>query len=270
MPTGPSPLPAADRPESGPFFGRRPTATEIAAVLVKHRAWLDGSDLSGADLSGADLGGAGLSGADLRRADLSGADLRGADLSGADLRGADLRGADLSAADLSGADLRVANLRVANLRRADLRRANLSGADLRRANLSGADLSGADLRRADLSGANLRGADLSGVDLRGADKAPLEIPIVNDLDAAIHAQVCGTDPPGTLNMSQWHTCETTHCRAGWAIHLAGEAGRRLEDAVGACAAGALIYHASTGRVPDFYAPDADALADICQLAEVQS
>ena len=163
-----------------------------------------------------------------------------------------------------------ADLRGAILRGADLTGANLRGADLRGADLFGANLCSANLFGADLSGANLRGADLSGVDLRGADKAPLEIPIVNDLDAAIHAKVCGVDPPGTLNMSQWHTCETTHCRAGWAIHLAGEAGRRLEDAVGACAAGALIYHASTGRVPDFYAPDADALADICQLAEVQS
>jgi hypothetical protein len=29
-------------------------------------------------------------------------------------------------------------------------------------------------------------------------------------------------------MGSWHTCETTHCIAGWAVHLAGEEGKALE------------------------------------------
>ena len=70
-------------------------------------------------------------------------------------------------------------------------------------------------------------------------------------------------------MSNWHTCETTHCRAGWAIHLAGKAGADLEERVGPAAAGAMIYHASTGRVPDFYANDVKALADITECAKGQ-
>jgi hypothetical protein len=39
-------------------------------------------------------------------------------------------------------------------------------------------------------------------------------------------------------------------------------GAALERDLGSCAAGALIYHASTGRVPDFFASDDDARADI--------
>jgi hypothetical protein len=54
-------------------------------------------------LNGADLTQANLNGADLIKANLSGAFLTGADLSKANLGGADLDGADLSSADLSGA-----------------------------------------------------------------------------------------------------------------------------------------------------------------------
>ena len=68
-------------------------------------------------------------------------------------------------------------------------------------------------------------------------------------------------------MSAWHTCQTTHCRAGWAIHLAGETGATLEKQVGSCAAGALIYQASAGYVPNFYATDATALADMRSHAQ---
>jgi hypothetical protein len=134
--------------------------------------------------------------------------LSGADLSGADLSGADLSGADLSRADLSRADLSRANLSWANLSGADL-----SGADLSRANLSRADLSRANLSRADLSRA---------VGLAVAVDAPQR------LQAAIAAAL----QPGALEMDCWHTCETTHCLGGTAIHQAGELGRLLEAVAG--------------------------------------
>ncbi len=71
------------------------------------------------------------------------------------------------------------------------------------------------------------------------------------------------DMPGALNMRTWHLCETTHCRAGWAIALAGKDGADLESKVGPAVAGALIYAVSTGRkVPNFYATNEEALADI--------
>ena len=156
---------------------------------------------------------------------------------------ADLRGADLRVADLRDADLRHAHLRVADLRHADLR--------------------GANLRDADLSGADLRGANLSGADL---GKCPVKIPNIHKTvyDAA--------SQPGCLNMSEWHSCGTTHCRAGWVISLAGEGGRALEWAMGTPTAAAIIYMASDPtleKIPDFYANNETALADMKRLAEQQ-
>ena len=71
-------------------------------------------------------------------------------------------------------------------------------------------------------------------------------------------------------MNTWHTCETTHCRAGWAITLAGSKGLELETKYGPNVAGCMIYRASTGRVPNFYASNEAALADIRAQAEMQS
>ena len=197
-----------------------------------------------------------LRGADLSNADLSGADLRGAYLRGANLRGADLRSANLIGADLSAADLSGAYLMGANFSNADLRDANLSGV-----NLSGADFSGANLRDADLSGADLRDADLSGANLLGADFSDVDVPVIPDIDATILAAI--EMPGAALEMARWHTCETTHCRAGWAIHLAGDAGYALEERLGSSAAGALIYAASGSHpVPEWGATDEDALEDL--------
>jgi uncharacterized protein YjbI with pentapeptide repeats len=195
---------------------------------------------------------------------LSDADLRRADLRRADLRRADLRRADLRRADLSDADLSDADLRRADLRRADLRRADLSDADLSAADLSAADLRRADLRRADLSDADLRRADLRRADL--SDAVLSDVPVVENLHRKILQAIEGD---GALEMSQWHTCETTHCRAGWAIHLAGAAGYKLEKEVGASVAGALISLRSCPfleRVPNFYATNEAALEDIRNCA----
>jgi NDP-sugar pyrophosphorylase family protein len=48
---------------------------------------------------------------------------------------------------------------------------------------------------------------------------------------------------------------------------AGKAGYALEQQVGSAAAGGMIYRASTGRWPDFYATNEEALADIRRQAE---
>jgi hypothetical protein len=177
----------------------------------------------------------------------------------ADLRRANLRRANLRGADLRGADLREADLRDANLSRADLREANLIGADLREANLIGADLSEADLSEADLSEANLSEANLSGT--LGLPLAPA----IPSIDAAILAAI---EAGGALDMRTWHTCATTHCRAGWAIALAGDAGRDLESQFGPGTAGALIYAASRPGipVPNFFANNDSALTDMRTFA----
>jgi hypothetical protein len=122
-----------------------------------------------------------------------------------------------------------------------------------------ADLRGADLTRADLRGADLRGAVLTGAVL------PPGVPVVPDLDRAILAEI---EAGGTLQMGDWHTCETAHCRAGWAITLAGAAGADLEAQVGPAAAGALIYAASRPNqpVPNFYASNDEAMADLIACA----
>lgn len=117
-----------------------------------------------------------------------------------------------------------------------------------------------------LSNADFSDADLSGVDFCGVKGLP-EIPIVKDIDAAILA-AC-TSPGCKLNMRAWHTCGTSHCRAGWAIFLAGDSGKVLEDHVGPAAAGALIYTVSRpGKpVPPFYANQDEAMADIIECAK---
>jgi uncharacterized protein YjbI with pentapeptide repeats len=220
------------------------TKEEIENVLKKHADWLAGND-----------GG--------MRADLSGAVLSDANLSRADLSGANLSGAYLSDANLSRADLSRAYLS-----RADLSDANLSRANLSRADLSGANLSGAYLSDANLSGANLSGANLSGANLSGAKNLPT-VPVIPNIDAAILAAI--SNEKCSLNMNDWHTCETTHCRAGWAVHLAGEAGYDLDRRYGTNAAGAMIYNASRpGQpVPNFYTTNDNALADIQKCAAEQ-
>jgi uncharacterized protein YjbI with pentapeptide repeats len=163
-------------------------------------------------------------------------------------------GVDLSCADLSGADLSDANLSDANLSCADL-----SGADMRGANLSGADLSGADMRGANLSGADMRGANLIGANLR---ECPVKIP---DIHKAVYE---AASQPNALDMGTWH-CGTSHCRAGWVVTLAGEGGKALEYAMGTPAAATAIYLASDPnleKVPNFYATNDEAMADMKRLA----
>jgi uncharacterized protein YjbI with pentapeptide repeats len=222
-------------------------------ATIEATSWQDALEKlveQGANLRDANLSGTDLSGTDLRDANLSGTNLSGTNLRGANLSGTDLSGTDLSGTDLSGTDLRYADLRDADLRDADLRGANLSGTDLR----------GTDLRDANLRDANLRGANLRGANLRDANLSlGIIIPAIPNLDAAILAAV---EAGGRLKMDTWHTCKTTHCRAGWAITLAGEEGANLEAELGSCAAGALIYQVSAGYVPNFYASDSEAMADI--------
>jgi uncharacterized protein YjbI with pentapeptide repeats len=266
-----------------------------AAIIA--RANLADADLAGADLAGADLARANLADANLAGAYLADAYLADANLAGAYLAGADLAGAYLARAYLAGANLARAYLADAYLADANLAGAYLAGANLADADLAGADLAGADLAGANLADANLAGAYLADANLADADLAdaknvpactaavnpsePYErkptaerraehvqryrernpdVPVVQGLDAKILGVI--DSGKGKLNMSTWHTCKTTHCRAGWAITLAGEAGLALEAKYGPQRAGTMIYRASTGFVPHFFASDERALEDI--------
>ena len=71
-------------------------------------------------------------------------------------------------------------------------------------------------------------------------------------------------------MRTWHTCEKTHCRAGWTVTLAGAEGKELERRFNTELAALMIYDASC---PDFkinparfYDDNDAALADMKKLA----
>ena len=174
-------------------------------------------------------------------------------------------------ANLVRANLVRANLDHANLDHANLVGANLDHANLDHANLAYANLDRASLAHANLDHANLAHASLAGVSFTGASlnraTLPDGVPVIGDIDAAILAAI-GEDASG-LDMKDWH-CGTTHCRAGWPVKLAGEAGAKLERRFGTGPAGALIYAASRPGmpVPNFFATNADALADLRKCAEM--
>ena len=73
-------------------------------------------------------------------------------------------------------------------------------------------------------------------------------------------------------MSDWHTCDTTHCRAGWVTHLAGKEGKELEDEFTTSMAAIMIYNASSDikvGLNQFYKKDKEAMEDIKRCAELE-
>ena len=70
-------------------------------------------------------------------------------------------------------------------------------------------------------------------------------------------------------MDTWHTCETTHCRAGWVVHLAGKAGKELELFHNTLLAAQLIYLESGSPINPcrFYDKNEEALSDMKERAE---
>ena len=99
----------------------------------------------------------------------------------------------------------------------------------------------------------------------------LPVPKIKNIDAAILAEILANSPHG-LQMDVYHTCETCHCRAGWAIHIGGHYGYALATAYGSWIAGALIYQANRPGVPipDFYGGNDAAMADLEECAARQT
>lgn len=245
--------------------------TELTEIIRKHEAWRRGAPGGApADLSLADLDGSDLSRADLTRANFEGASLRGAKMVEVRLVDAFLADATFTAADLTGASMVGADLVGANLAMARLVDADLAGSDLTEANLDETDLHGTYVAGASLADAYI-GESAKSYQHAGSVAAYLrraaryrrrhpEVPVIPDLDKRILELV--SSDIGAFDMSLWHTCETTHCRAGWAIVLAGEAGRALELHYGPATAGRMIYLASTGRSAHFFTTTEHALRDI--------
>ena len=78
--------------------------------------------------------------------------------------------------------------------------------------------------------------------------------------------------PNALEMDTWHTCDTTHCRAGWAVVLAGKEGKDLESKTSSLFAGMVIFNKSSDiKVPlhKFFDNNKDAMDDIKRCAELE-
>jgi hypothetical protein len=98
----------------------------------------------------------------------------------------------------------------------------------------------------------------------------LNIPKIENIHQAILAAVSNEN---ALNMGGWHTCDTTHCRGGWVVFLAGAAGKALEEQTSTEFAAMMIYKESSDiRVSPvrFYEGNETAMADIKRCAELES
>ena len=103
-----------------------------------------------------------------------------------------------------------------------------------------------------------------------AENAMLNIPKIENIHSAVLTAV---ERPEAFDMSTWHTCETTHCRAGWVVTLAGEKGKALEEQTSTEFAAMMIYkESSTILVAPvrFYEDNETALADIKRCAALES
>ena len=208
-------------------------------------------------------------GAAIKQAVTAGANLRGADLQDANLAGAKRVGATFWDADLRGANFEGADLRGADLWGADLRGASFEGADLRGAKLRGAELEDTIFEGAKLRGKNLESVNLRDANLQGANFGDAEVPVVKDLHQRVYA---AASKPDALDMDRWHACETTHCRAGWIVHLAGEPGYALESRTTTAVAAHLIAEKSgiPVKTSEFYISNKDALEVMRKAAELEA
>lgn len=88
-----------------------------------------------------------------------------------------------------------------------------------------------------------------------------------------------------LDMSLWHgtiyeraverwECDTTHCWAGWAVHLGGESAYKCEDKHSTATIAMNIFRRAVPGIPiyyaDFYMPDEYAKFRIKQCAEMEA
>lgn len=96
-----------------------------------------------------------------------------------------------------------------------------------------------------------------------------EIPVVPNIHQAVLAAV---SKENAFDMGDWHKetkCGSTHCRGGWVIALAGEAGKKLEEHTTSEFAAMQIYKASSPiKVSPvrFYETNEVAMADIKRCA----
>ena len=108
--------------------------------------------------------------------------------------------------------------------------------------------------------------------LKNVKESDSKIPMIPVIPN-IHSQILeAVSKPDALNMGNWHTCDTTHCRAGWVVVLAGEEGKKLEEETSTLFAAMQIYKASSPiKVPPtrFFDSNEIAMDDMKKCAELE-
>ena len=98
----------------------------------------------------------------------------------------------------------------------------------------------------------------------------LIIPKIENIHQAVYLAASACD---ALNMSTVHECETTHCRAGWVVTLAGKEGKELEQKTSWNFAANAIYRSSSNievGMEQFFKSNDDALADMKRCADEEA
>jgi Leucine-rich repeat (LRR) protein len=212
-------------------------------------------DLSNTQLTSLDVTGL----ASLKTLYLSNTQLTSLDVTGlASLETLDLNNTQLTSLDVTG----LVSLETLDLNNTQLTSLDVTGL----VSLNTLCLNNTQLTSLDESFLNLEGVQIggfSGANLKGFTH-PFKVPVIPN----IHKAVWNAVKDGNFDMDSWHSyCGTMHCRAGWVVVLAGEAGKALEAKIGTSAAAALIYlESGVPKIPDFHASNEDALADIKRLA----
>ena len=114
-----------------------------------------------------------------------------------------------------------------------------------------------------------------------AGRPAFVVPVIENIHTKVLEAVKAK--PELFNMESWHeeientegnVCGTTHCRAGWVVTLAGEAGKALEEKTSTPFAAMQIYFKSCPAVPvspvRFYENNEVAMADIERCAKEES
>ena len=103
-----------------------------------------------------------------------------------------------------------------------------------------------------------------------SENGPPPTPTIPDIHRAIYA---AASQPDALEMGDWHTCQNTHCRAGWTVTIAGADGKALERFYNTELAAMMIYDASDPSFKinpaRFYDANDAALADMKRLADAE-
>jgi len=103
------------------------------------------------------------------------------------------------------------------------------------------------------------------------EAGPPPVPVIENIHQAVYT---AASQPRALEMRDWHTCAEIHCRAGWVVTLAGEAGKKLEAFFDTTVAAMKIYDASSPLQKvspvKFFDNNADTLADMKRMADLEA